>query len=138
MPNLDPTIAASTVWSHDSQIQNSFFLPGLRSLNSDTTIANIGYQQGFTSGGSLDVFFNNTRFDQTNPLLLYNPTVTSNVGVTFTQPLLRGFGFETNRRYIKIARNNCCVSDTVFVQQLIATVAGVVRLYWDLQSLNGT
>jgi outer membrane protein len=137
IPNLDPQIVANASWGHESDIQNSIFLPGVRSLNSNTTIANMGYQQGFTGGGTVDLFFNNSRLDQNNPLFLYNPTVASNVGVTFTQPLLRGFGFEANRRYIKIAANNRRVSDTVFVQQLIATVAGVVRLYWDLQSLNG-
>jgi outer membrane protein len=83
------------------------------------------------------VFFENSRLNQNNPLSLYNPTVSSSVGATFTQPLLRGFGFQTNRRYIRIAANNRRVSDTVFRQQLIETVSGVVRLYWDLQSLNG-
>jgi outer membrane protein len=137
IPNLDPQIVAGASWSHESDIQNSIFIPGIRSLNSNTSLASVGYQQGFTSGGTLDVFFNNARLNQNNPLLLYNPTVTSNIGVTFTQPLMRGFGFEANRRYIKIAANNRRVSDTVFVQQLMATVSGVVRLYWDLQSLNG-
>jgi outer membrane protein len=137
IPNLDPQIVANAGWSHQSDIQNSVFLPGVGSLNSNTTVANVGYQQGFTSGGTLNVFFNNSRLNQNNPLFLYNPTVTSSLGVIFTQPLLRGFGFEANRRYIKIAANNRRVSDDVFLQQLIATVSGVVRLYWDLQSLNG-
>jgi outer membrane protein TolC len=137
IPNLDPQIVGNVLLGHQSDIQNTIFLPGVRSLNSSTTIANVGYQQGFTSGGILNLFFNNSRLNQNNPLLLYNPTVTSNVGISFTQPLLRGFGFAANRRYIKIAKNNRRVSDTVFLQQLIATVSGVVRLYWDLQSLNG-
>ena len=137
IPNLDPQIVGNASFGHESDIQNSIFLPGVRSLNSSAISANIGYLQGFTSGGTLDVFFNNSRLNQNNPLLLYNPTVASNVGVTFTQPLLRGFGVGSNRRYIKIAANNRKVSDTVFLQQLIATVSGVVRLYWDLQSLNG-
>jgi outer membrane protein len=137
IPNLDPQIIGSANFGHESDIQNSIFLPDVRSLNSNTTTANIGYQQGFTSGGTLNVFFNNSRLNQNNPLFEYNPTVTSNVGATFTQPLLRGFGFEANRRYIKIAANNRRVSDTVFRQQLIATVSGIIRLYWDLQSLNG-
>lgn len=137
VPNLDPQIVGTVGWSHQSDIQNSTFLPGIRSLNSNATVANVEYQQGFTTGGTLNVFFNNSRLDQNNSLLLYNPAVSSNVGFTFTQPLLRGFGFESNRRYIKIAANNRRVSDTVFLQQLMATVSGIVRLYWDLQSLNG-
>ncbi len=137
IPNLDPQIVGNAGWSHESAIQNSIFLPGISSLNSSSTVANIGYEQGFTTGGNLDVFFDNSRLNQNNPLLLYNPSVASNLGLTFTQPLLRGFGFEANRRYIRIAANNRRVSDTVFLQQLMATVSGVVRLYWDLQSLNG-
>ena len=137
IPNLDPQIVGNASWNHESDIQNTSFLPDVRSLNANTTTADIGYQQGFTSGGTLDLFFNNSRVNQSSSLLLYNPAVTSNVGISFTQPLLRGSGFETNRRYIKIAANNRRVSDTVFVQQLFATVAGIVRLYWDLQSLNG-
>ncbi len=136
-PNLDPQISRSANWSHESDIQNSIFLPDVRSLNSNSTTAGVGYQQGFTSGGTLNLFFNNSRLNQNNPLFLYNPSVTSSLGFTFTQPLLRGFGFAANRRYIRIAANNRRVSETVFLQQLIATVSGIVRLYWDLQSLNG-
>ncbi len=137
IPNLDPQVVANAGWSHQSTIQNSIFLPDIASLNSNTTTANVGYQQGFTSGGTLDAFFDNQRLNQNNSLFLYNPTVSSSVGLTFTQPLLRGFGFEANRRYIKIAANNRRVSDTVLLQQLMATVSGIIRLYWDLQSLNG-
>jgi outer membrane protein TolC len=137
VPNLDPQIVGNASWGHQSEIQNSTFLPGVRSLNANTIVANVGYQQGFTTGGTLDLFFNNSRLDQINPLSLYNPTLASSVGISFTQPLLRGAGFGANRRYIKIAKNNRRVSDTVFLQQLMATVSGVVRLYWDLQSLNG-
>lgn len=136
VPNLDPQLIGSAGWNHTADIQNSIFVPGLRSLNAETTNASVGYQQGFTTGASVDVFFRNSRLDTNSPLLLYNPSTASSVGVTVTQPLLRGFGFAVNRRYIRIASNNRQVSDTVFRQQAIATVAGAVRLYWDLVSLR--
>jgi outer membrane protein len=136
VPNLDPQLVGSLGWNHTSAIQNSIFVPGLRSLNAEATTGNIAYQQGFTTGASLEVFFNNSRFDTNSPLLLYNPATTSNVGINFVQPLLRGFGLAVNRRYIRIAKNNRKVSDTVFQQQVIATVSGIVRLYWDLVSLR--
>jgi outer membrane protein TolC len=40
-----------------------------------------------------------------------------------------------NGRYIRIAKNNRHVSEDVFKQQVISTVYGVIRLYWDLVSL---
>src|SRR5262249_54569406 len=57
------------------------------------------------------------------------------VGLSITQPLLRGFGAAVNRRFIRIARNDRRISDLVFEQQAIATVSGIIRLYWDLVSL---
>ena len=135
VPNLDPEITGSVGWNHTSDIQNSVFVPGLRSINGEQTTANVAFR-GFTTGGFVDVFFDNSRFDMNSPLLLYNPSTSSSVGIDFTQPLLRGFGFGVNRRYMRIANNNRKVSNAVFRQQVIATVGGLVRLYWDLVSLR--
>ncbi len=136
VPSFDPTIVANAGWNHTSDPQNSAFLTNLRSLNASMTIANVGLEQGFATGGMLEAGWNNTRQRVNNPLLSLNPATTSSLGLTFTQPLLRGFGPGVSRRYIKIAKNNLQVADYVFRQQVIATVSGVVRLYWDLASLN--
>jgi outer membrane protein TolC len=136
VPNFDPTIVGSAGWNHASDPQNSTFLSSLRSLNVNTTAANFGLQQGFATGGMFEAGWNNTRQRGNNPLLTLNPATSSSLGIKFTQPLLQGFGPSVNKRYIRIAKNNLRVADFVFRQQVIATVAGVVRLYWDLASLN--
>jgi outer membrane protein len=136
VPTFDPTLVGNVGWNHTSDPQNSAFLSNLRSLNANTTVANFGLKQGFATGGSVDIGWNNTRQQVNNPLLSFNRATTSSLGATFTQPLLRGFGPAVNRRYIRIAKNNLQVADYVFRQQVIATVSGVVRLYWDLASLN--
>ena len=51
------------------------------------------------------------------------------------QPLLQGFGIAMNRRFIRIGQNDERISDFVFRQQLIDTVAAVIRLYWDYETL---
>ena len=66
----------------------------------------------------------------------YNPYSTSALGFNLIQPLLRGFGPGVNRRYIRIANNDRALSDLVFRNQAIATVTGVIRLYYDLVSLT--
>ena len=101
-----------------------------------TAAGNFGLQQGFATGGSFALGWNTLRQRVNNPLLNLNPAISSSLGLTFTQPLLRGFGPAVNKRYIRIAKNNLQVADYVFRQQVIATVSGVVRLYWDLASLN--
>jgi outer membrane protein len=136
LPDLDPTIVASFSWNHTSEPQNSTFLPNLLSLNANTTVGTLGLQKGFTSGGTVSLTWNTTYQNINDPLYLYNPATYSNINLTFTQPLLQGFGLAVNQRYIRIARNNRNVSEDVFKQQVITTVYGVIRLYWDLVSLT--
>jgi outer membrane protein TolC len=128
-------IVASSSWNHTSDPQNTTFLPNLLSLNANTTVGSLGIQKGFTSGGTASLSWNTTYQNINDPLYLYNPATYSNINLTFTQPLLQGFGWAVNGRYIRIARNNRNVSQDVFKQQVISTVYAVIRLYWDLVSL---
>ena len=136
VPNLDPTIVASGSWNHESVPQNSTFLSNLLSLNSNTTTGSLGIQKGFLTGGTASLSWNNTYQRINDPLYSLNPATYSNLNLTVTQPLLRGFGWHVNGRYIQIAKNNKHVSDLVFQQQVIGTIYAVSRLYWDLVSLN--
>jgi outer membrane protein len=136
LPNFDPTITGTANWEHASDPQNNTFLSNLRSLNSETTTGTLAFEKGFLTGGTLNASWNNTYQKINNPLYSFNPATYSSLNLTFTQPLLRGFGWAVNDRYIRIAKNNKNVSDRVFEQQVIGTVAAVARLYWDLVSLQ--
>lgn len=136
VPNLDPILTAGAGWNHSSQPQNNTFLSPLRSLNSNTTTASVGIEKGLATGGTVGLSFDNLHQRINNPLLSFSPYSTSSLGLSFRQPLLRGFGPAVTTRYIRIARNNEHVSDLVFRQQIISTVHAVIRMYWDLVSLN--
>ncbi|MGC4051184.1 MAG: TolC family protein [Paludibaculum sp.] len=136
VPNLDPTLTGTVGWNHTSSPQNSTFLAPLRSLNADTTTANVGIEKGLSTGGTIGLSFLNQHQDINNPLLSFSPYSTSTLRLDFRQPLLRGFGPAVTTRYIRIARNNQKVSDLVFRQQVISTIHAVIRLYWDLASLT--
>ncbi|HEY7212916.1 MAG TPA: TolC family protein [Bryobacteraceae bacterium] len=137
VPQFDPTLTATFAWNHTSDPQNSIFLPaGLRSLNGDTTVGNVALEKGFVTGAKATVGWDNLHQDINNPLLTYNPSTASDIYLNFSQPVLRGFGPAVNNRYVRITKNNRKVSDLVFEQQVISTVDAVVRLYWDLVSLN--
>src|SRR6185437_8114904 len=97
---------------------------------------NFGYLQGFGPGTQISAGFLNQYQDQNAVRNLFSPYSQSSLGVTVTQPLLRSFGSEINRRFIHIAKNSEKISDYVFQQQAIVTVSGVIRLYDDLVSLN--
>src|SRR5439155_23209224 len=109
---------------------------GTTSLNNNNLAGNLGYNQGFSPGTQVIAGLQNLRTDSNSSRNLINPYYSSSLGVTITQPLLRGFGAAVNRRFIRIAKNSEKISDYIFEQQVVSTVSGVIRLYTDLVSLN--
>ncbi len=65
---------------------------GLASILSHSTQFNNSYSQTFETGTNFTVAWNNTRSSSTAGANLLNPAVTSLLSVSFTQPLLNGFG----------------------------------------------
>jgi outer membrane protein len=97
---------------------------------------NYSLVQGFSYGTQVEVDLNNAAQVLYGISSQYDPFSQPNTSVTVTQPLLRGRGRDINLRYIRIAAINQRVSRLLFYQQLISTVYGVARLYYDLVSLN--
>lgn len=135
-PALDPALSFRLSRTHTTTPQINSFQAGTTSLRGDASAWSLGWQQGLLTGGALNVGFENSRQVLNHPRYDLSPFFTSSLSVTFTQPLLRGFGPALNSRFIRIARNTRQQSDLVFQQQIISTTAAVVRLYWDLVSLT--
>jgi HAE1 family hydrophobic/amphiphilic exporter-1 len=84
------------------------------------------------AGGSYQFDFSSTRLTTTNQNVRLNPQFPAALTFTYTQPLLRGFRFDNNRRQIEIARKNLSLSDAQFRQRAIETITQVEQAYWDL------
>lgn len=54
------------------------------------------------------------------------------VALTLTQPVLRGFGLKYNRVRITAARNNRALTEAQLRLTVMNTVAEVIKAYWDL------
>jgi outer membrane protein len=137
IPQYDPSISGVLNWAHQSTVEFDPLTTGASNwLLSNNFNANAGYTQGFSPGTQLSATFDNTRLTSDAARYTYNPILNSSLGFTVIQPLMRGFGIELNRRFIRIAKNDSKIADLVFRQQVIDTVAGIARLYTDLVSLN--
>jgi outer membrane protein TolC len=135
-PSRDPLLSARVGRSRTTSPQVNSFQVGTTSLVTDTTAWNLAWQKGFLSGGTLSISFENAHQALNHLRYDLTPFTTASLGVTFAQPLLRGFGTRLNSRFIQIARNTSRQSDLVFRQQVVSTTAAVIRLYWDLVSLT--
>ena len=98
--------------------------------------SNYSLVQGFSYGTQVEVDVNNAAQVLYGARGNLDPYSQPNTSITLTQPMLKGFGREVNLRYLKIGAINQKISRLLFYQQLISTVYGISRLYYDLVSLN--
>jgi outer membrane protein len=136
IPNYDPVLTGVISWGHTSSPQSTGFLFGTNSLVTTTRLVNFTVSEGFPTGATASLGFNNQHQFQNSGRPDLNPLTSGNLTTTITQPLLAGFGFAVNRRGIRQAQNSVQVQDLVFKQQVMTTVANVISLYWDLVSFN--
>jgi len=126
--SFDPVLSSTLQIDHAKFECNSPFCGTVQ----NTGTANFNYLQGFQSGTSLGVGFNNSRTTSNNPFNLTSPTLASGFKLQITQHLLQGFGFPANNRFIRIAKNNREITDVAFRLQTITTVDQIENIYWDL------
>lgn len=131
VPSFDP-IVTGTFQIDRNIIQATSAFSGTPFTAQNTGTVNLAYTQGFASGTNLSVGFNNTRTTTNSPFSLLTPQLASNFRMTVSQPVLSGFGFLPNTRFIKIAKNNREISDVAFRLQVITTVNQIQNIYWDL------
>jgi hypothetical protein len=123
----DPALIGGLTWIKQSQPDSHAALNGVSVLNTRTLSSNLSLQQGFSTGTQYAVSFTTSSENTNSTTSSYNPFKSGTLGLTVTQPLLRGFGVAVNRRYILIAENDKRISRLVFRQQLINVAYGIRR-----------
>src|ERR1700691_1140627 len=132
--SFDPIVTGTLQEDHFSQQASSIFqgvLPG-SSLVQNTGTVNFAYNQAFQLGMNLNVSFTNNRQTTNSFFSSLSPQLNSGFKMTVTQPLLQGFGFPANTRFIRIAKNNRELTDVAFRLQIIDSVDQIENIYWDL------
>jgi len=135
VPVFDPSAVGLLNWAHQTTPQTDIQSYGVPSLVTNGFNANAGLVQSFSTGAQVNLAFDNLHQSLNSLSTNYSPFTGSSLGLTVTQPLLRGFGPSLNRRFIRIAGNQRKITTLLFHQQLIATVYGVIRLYTDFVAL---
>jgi outer membrane protein len=126
--NMEPTLGATIQFDRDHLPSTSFFSIGTSSTNN----YNFTFNQGFVTGTSFQVAFNNTYATTNNTVTLYSPELLSTYRATLTQHLLQGAGIWVNKRFQYQAINTRRIVDASFRQQIMYTVNQVETIYWGL------
>lgn len=147
IPIFDPQLIGDAGWLRRSDTVNLTSTTGATTGTStggsnvtepplDFTALNIAYIEGFSTGAQLEAIVNNDSEVLYGARSRYDPFYSPSTSLILTQPLLRGRGRDVNLRFIRIARANKNISRLVFEQQVLDTIYGVSRLYFDLVSLG--
>ena len=83
-------------------------------------------------GGTYTLSFANQHTNTNNTFSVLNPFYSSNLSLTFTQPLLRNRSIDNNRRQIRIQRKRLEQSDADFRLRTIQIITQVQQAYWEL------
>ena len=130
-PNFDPNLQSAVTFSHLSQPQANTLLSQTDELIQSIHTYNTVAQQGLPTGGQVQYRDYEQYLHENSPSDVLNPAVGPHMDLTFSQPLLKGFGVSLNQRGIRIAQVNALASNEAFRQQLLDLVGSVTNLYWD-------
>jgi len=91
------------------------------------------------TGGNVDLNYSPSRINVNQNLatgFLFNPSYTSGLALTLTQPLLRNAGIDITKTFIRVAQNNAIVEEHVFRDRVLSVLATVEQTYWEVVFAN--
>ncbi|HEY3990491.1 MAG TPA: TolC family protein [Acidobacteriaceae bacterium] len=130
----DPLLTGTVQFERATTPEPNQFITGAPTLIQNTNSYNFQYQQGYRTGTSLTVGFQNSRVTTNSFRSGYSPELGSTFKAQITQHLLNGFGIGVNTRFMVQAINNRRITDSGFRQQLLFTINQVENIYWALVS----
>ena len=83
-------------------------------------------------GGNFALTWNNNMQDSSSSFVTFNPTFTSSLTATYTQPLLRGLVIDQARQQLAITQINREIAEETLRATVTQTLSNVRQAYWDL------
>jgi len=132
---FDPIFSITPQYDKRITPQQSSLGGSGQSGTTSTTIYSLSpsvFKQFGRGGGNYTLSFANSRTDTSNTFSLINPFFSSNLSLTYAQPLLRNRAIDNNRRQIRIQKKRLEQSDADFRQRTIQVISQVQQAYWEL------
>jgi outer membrane protein len=134
--NLDAVLQSATAFSHSTTPQSNAVVSQTDALVDSRYVLNTFVQQGFLTGGYVQVTANGSYLKENTPTDVLNPSVAPVAQIYVRHNLLNSFGKAVNNRFIRVAENNVTGARQTFRSQLLNLMASVLNLYWDLVTNN--
>jgi len=133
-----PTFTSTFALVDQTQPPSSFLSGNTNQITNGRSTFDFGLtQQTPWYGGSYRIDFNNGRTTTNNIFTNFDPQLTSNLTLNYTQPLLRNFKIDGSRQQLLISQKNKEISDVQLQQSVYGTVRQVRNAYYDLMYAIG-
>lgn len=92
----------------------------------------VGLRKDMLTGGNVELSFNTGRRSTNNSFASLDPSWSSSLTLSLTQPLLKGLGWDLNQITIRTNENRLELAYLTFEARVIQIVQQVTKSYWDL------
>ena len=132
---FDPIFSITpTIDRRIQPVQNIFAGAGVSGQVSNTvySLSPSVNKQFSRGGGNYELSFSNNKTTTSATNSTLDPFYSSNLALTFNQPLLRNRSIDNNRRQIRIQKKRLEQSDADFRLRTIDVISRVQQAYWEL------
>jgi outer membrane protein TolC len=98
----------------------------------------LGYNQTLESGTNYSVSFSGAKNSQSNGFNFYNPSLTSGLNFSVTQPLIQNRGIYVNKIPLMSAQSSYKISEFNLTSQVLGLVNTAENAYWSVISARET
>jgi outer membrane protein len=131
MATWDP-LATASFTSTRSTSASVTALSGANTTVSLNQPANFGFIETLPTGMQFNVGYSASKFTTNSSFATLNPSLTSQVSFSFSQPLLRNRGVAVNRLNLILARSRLHIADSTLRNSLLQLVNSAENAYWDV------
>jgi outer membrane protein len=144
---INPAIAAEKVSEQEARFEAAFysnltysktdtptasFLDEISGSQVDYTGTDLGVQVPLQTGGTVTFDLADSRVKTGSPYSVFDPSYSSDLSLSISQPLLRGAGKRASTYAISIAEYERQITDARTKLEVIRVIAAVDRVYWRL------
>jgi outer membrane protein TolC len=128
-----PTLFSNTTKRSNSNPPSNFLSGSSDFLTTEGIAANAGVGQNLRwGGGSYQVSIDGGKTSTSDPQDPFNPRLSSNFNLTFTQPLLQNFAIDSIRQQLLVGQKQQEIVDVQLREQITQTERRVRSSYFDL------
>lgn len=129
-----PTLTGNFFYNNTDTPPDSFLSGSDETLQTSFSSGTAAVQQLLPWGANYSVGWDARRSTTNNIFNSFNPTVRSNLDVTFVQPLLRNRTVDSSRQQLVVSKRNRQISDENLRATVVSSVRSVKNAYWDLKA----